>query len=76
MHLDAKNAIKTGSLKITFALTAVVQDSLMSRVLVKNVLFTIAMFVTLEPLENARNAPKTDSYTTMSALESALLGHL
>jgi hypothetical protein len=48
-------------------------DTLMSSKLVKDVLSTIAMFVTQEALEDARNVSKTDSYTTTSATESAPL---
>jgi hypothetical protein len=55
------------------ALTAAVSDTLMSSKLVKDVLSTIAMFVTQEALEDARNVSKTDSYTTTSATESAPL---
>jgi hypothetical protein len=68
---DANNAKKTGSLKITFALTAAVSDSLKSRTLAKNVLSTIAISATPETSEDARNVSKKVSYTITNATKSA-----
>jgi hypothetical protein len=69
--LDANNARKITSLKITFALIAAVPDSPKSRTLAKNVLSIIATPATQETLENARNVLKTDSYTIINATKSA-----
>jgi hypothetical protein len=73
MQTDVNNAIKTFSSRIMSVLTAAVSDSLKSSKLANHAQSIIAMSVTLETSEDAKNVSTEHSFIITFATRSALL---